>query len=218
MKRWTALTMLSDCHQHFLSSALLATNARRYLVEVPRFARTTDGCCSHQPFPWQRKPLPKSRSEKWPTLSAQCARNSLSQWPTRATTTANLRKSRHNSAIDIFSCNIRDLLAERESCQPRWYNVGFSRRQIESYGSSYGISATGGFWLPIAGKPNLPTMSLCLIQARGFDAPVATGRLATGSGWGSGDDMTDKPTGPPACIALRESGRCCHVRWVRLGF
>jgi hypothetical protein len=29
MKRWTALTMLSDCHQHFLSSALLAGNARQ---------------------------------------------------------------------------------------------------------------------------------------------------------------------------------------------
>jgi len=44
----------------------------------------------------------------------QCARNSLSQWPTRATSAANLRKSRHNSASEIFSCNIRDLLAEGE--------------------------------------------------------------------------------------------------------
>src|ERR1700704_3044439 len=32
----------------------------------------------------QRKPLAKSRSEKRPTLNVQSARNSLSQWPTRA--------------------------------------------------------------------------------------------------------------------------------------
>ena len=40
----------------------------------------------------QRKPLAKSRSEKRPTLSVESARNSLSQWPTRATAGANPRK------------------------------------------------------------------------------------------------------------------------------
>ena len=40
----------------------------------------------------QRKPLAKSRSEKRPTLDVQSARNSLSQWPTRVTAGANLRK------------------------------------------------------------------------------------------------------------------------------
>ena len=58
-----------------------------------------DGCARptcNQHHHSQRKPLAKSPSEKRPTLNVQCARNSLSQWPTRATSAANLRKSRHN--------------------------------------------------------------------------------------------------------------------------
>jgi len=43
-----------------------------------------DCCCSYQHHHSQRKPLAKSRSEKRPTLNVQSARNSLSQWPTRA--------------------------------------------------------------------------------------------------------------------------------------
>ena len=39
-----------------------------------------------------RKPLAKSRSEKRPTLNVQSARNSLSEWPTRAIAGANRRK------------------------------------------------------------------------------------------------------------------------------
>jgi hypothetical protein len=39
-----------------------------------------------------RKPLAKSRSEKRPPLNVETARNSLSQWPTPATTVANRRK------------------------------------------------------------------------------------------------------------------------------
>jgi hypothetical protein len=60
----------------------------------------------------------KSRSEKRPTLNVQSPRNSLSQWPTRAIAGANRRKRRHNSAVDILLCNIRDLLAEREGFEP----------------------------------------------------------------------------------------------------
>ncbi len=40
----------------------------------------------------QRKPLAKSRSEKRPTINVQSVGNSLSQWPTRVTAGANLRK------------------------------------------------------------------------------------------------------------------------------
>jgi putative ABC transport system substrate-binding protein len=40
----------------------------------------------------QRKPLAKSHSEKRPPLNVETARNSLSQWPTPATTVANRRK------------------------------------------------------------------------------------------------------------------------------
>jgi hypothetical protein len=41
---------------------------------------------------FQRKPLAKSRSEKRPPLNVETARNSLSQWPARATAVANRRK------------------------------------------------------------------------------------------------------------------------------
>src|SRR6476620_522528 len=87
--RWTALTMLSDRHQHFLSSALLAGNARqlprgKYRDELVRRAGLP-GC---PPSPsWQRKPLAKSGSEKGPTQDVQCARNSLSQWCGKPPTT-----------------------------------------------------------------------------------------------------------------------------------
>jgi hypothetical protein len=90
-------------------------------VRASQAARSVDGALvydrcipfgyrSHHP---QRKPLAKSRSEKHRPLSAECARNSLSQGATRAITAANLRKSRHNSAVDTFSSNIRDLLADQ---------------------------------------------------------------------------------------------------------
>jgi hypothetical protein len=57
------------------------------------------GQTRHQHLLWQRKPVAKSRSEKTPTLNVQCARNSLSQCPTRVTSAANLRNSRHNFAL-----------------------------------------------------------------------------------------------------------------------
>src|SRR5581483_11101461 len=66
----------------------------------------------------KRKPPAKSRSENWPTLNVQCARNSLSQCLTPAPSAANLRKSRHNFAVLIFSCNINDFVAEREGFEP----------------------------------------------------------------------------------------------------
>jgi hypothetical protein len=44
----------------------------------------------------QRKPLAKARSEKPPPLNVETARNSLSQWPARATAVANRRKCRYN--------------------------------------------------------------------------------------------------------------------------
>ena len=44
----------------------------------------------------QRKPLAKSRSEKRAPLNMETARNSLSQWPTRAIAVANPRELQRN--------------------------------------------------------------------------------------------------------------------------
>ena len=75
-----------------------------------------------------RKPLTKSRSEKRPTLNAQSATISLSQWPTQGIASANRRKRRQNSAMDIFSINIRDLLADQRGFK---LPIGFSKYPFE---------------------------------------------------------------------------------------
>ena len=109
-------------------------------VPVARYGRRSrtslseyecDGCARpicNQHHHSQRKPLAKSRSEKRPTLNVQSARNSLSQWPTRATAGANPRKSPHNFAKCIFSSYIRDLLADRKGFK---LPIGFSKYPFE---------------------------------------------------------------------------------------
>src|ERR1700682_281524 len=92
-------TMMGDCCafylQKYLESGLhpRANELRHAAASLSEYE--CDGCARptcNQHHHSQRKPLAKSRSEKRPTLNVRSARNSLSQWPTRATAGANPRK------------------------------------------------------------------------------------------------------------------------------